>query len=354
MSRYIKNTSLKKGLVPGALVHIGEQKLEKTRISVIDFTQQNIEWKEVENIEDVFRYRDSESVSWINIDGLHETELMNKIGKHFGIHPLLLEDILNTEHRPKIEEYGQYLFIVLKMLYYREHDKTVMAEQLSLILGKNLVITFQERIGDVFDHVRERLRNPDSRIRSFGADYLAYALLDAVVDNYFIIIENYGEHIDDIEEELMDNPDSGTLKDIHNLKRELIFLRRSIWPLRELVSTSERSDSDLISDNTKIFLRDLHDHIFQIVDTIENYREMASGMLDINLSSASNRMNEVMKILTIMASIFIPLTFIAGIYGMNFENMPELHEKWGYPLALMVMIFIAGAMIAYFKRKDWL
>jgi len=354
MSRFIKRTSTKKGMSPGSLIFVGEKKIEKTRIRVIDFTTENVTSKEVDQIEDVFMHKGTGSVSWINIDGLHDTELINKFGKHFGLHSLLLEDILNTEHRPKIEEFGEYIFIVLKMLYYDENEKIIISEQLSLILGNNLVITFQERVGDVFNPIRQRIKNPNSRIRKNSSDYLAYALIDAVVDTYFSILEDFGERIDDIEEDLMERPNNETLREIHSLKRELVYLRKSIWPLRELVSILERTELKLISANTKLFLRDLYDHVIQIIDTIENYREMASGMLDIYLSSASNRMNEVMKILTIMASIFIPLTFIAGVYGMNFENMPELHEKWGYPVALIVMILIAGVMITYFKRKDWL
>lgn len=354
MTRFIKKRSAKKGLSPGSLVHIGEQKLEKTRISVFDYTRDKLEYEEFKSIEKVFKFKNSDSMCWINIDGLHDTDLIHKLGQHFDIHPLIQEDILNTDHRPKIEEFREYIFIVLKILNYKGHDKEIHTEQLSIVLGKNFVITFQERTGDVFDPIRERLKNPESRIRINGTDFLAYALLDAVIDNYFSILEDFGQHIEDIEEELMDNPNIETLKYIHLLRRELVILRKSIWPLRELVNTIERSESSLITKDTKLFLRDLYDHVIQIIDTIENYREMASGMLDIYLSSASNRMNEIMKILTIMASIFIPLTFITGIYGMNFENMPELHSKWGYPAALTLMFAIAVFMIIYFKRKKWL
>jgi magnesium transporter len=353
-ARLIKKRSEKTGLPPGTLIHIGEQKAEKTRIRLIDYDLNKFEEKEVGSIEECFPCKDSSTVSWINIDGLHEVEVIEKIGKHFGLHPLLLEDVVNTAQRPKLEDYGKYLFIVLKMLYYDEEEHIIIAEQVSLILFPNLVITFQEGVGDVFNPVRERIRHGRGRIRGSGADYLAYALMDAVVDNYFIILERIGERIEEIEEELVANPGQETLQKIHLLKREMIFLRKSIWPLRELISGLDRGDSPLIEKATETYLRDLYDHTIQVIDTVETFRDVVSGMLDIYLSSVGNRMNEIMKVLTMIATLFIPLTFIAGIYGMNFEHMPELGKKWGYPAVLMLMVILGSIMVTYFRRKKWL
>ncbi len=354
MPRLIKKTSEKAGLLPGSLIHIGERKIEKTRIRLIDYDSNTLEEKETKDIQECFPCKDSTSVSWINIDGLHEVEVIERVGKHFGLHPLLLEDVVNTEQRPKLEDYGDYLFIVLKMLYYEEEKQMIIAEQLSIVLLPHLVITFQERVGDVFNPVRERIRNSRGRIRGVGADYLAYALMDSVVDNYFIILEKVGESIEELEEELVTNSTQQTLQKIHGLKREMIFLRKSVWPLRELISGLDRGDSPLIDKSTETYLRDLYDHTIQVIDTVETFRDVVSGMLDIYLSSVGNRMNEIMKVLTMIATIFIPLTFIAGIYGMNFEYMPELGKKWGYPSVLLLMLIVGCIMVSYFRRKKWL
>ncbi|MFB0509709.1 MAG: magnesium/cobalt transporter CorA, partial [bacterium] len=303
-------------------------------------------------IEECFPFKDKPTVTWINIDGIHKVEVIEKIGNCFNLHPLILEDILNTGQRPKIEDFGEHIFLVLKMLYYLEKEITI--EQVSLILGPNFVISFQEREGDVFNNIRERIRNNKGRIRKMGADYLAYSLLDAIVDGYFVILEKVGEEIEDIEEKLIKNPTPKTVQIIHNLKREMISLRKSVWPLREVVGVLERGESALIKKTTGIYLRDVYDHTIQVIDTIETYRDMISGMLDIYLSSISNRMNEVMKILTIIATIFIPLTFIAGIYGMNFRFMPELGWRLGYPAVLFIMVIIGIVMLFYFRRKKWL
>ncbi len=359
MARRTKR-SRKSGLPPGSLVHVGKRSDEEVRITLIDYDKDNLHEKEVENIEECFPFREKPTVTWINIDGLHDVELIEKLGKHFNLHPLLLEDILNTDQRPKVEDFDDYLFFVLKMLSYDIKDNEMKTEQVSFILGPNYVISFQESVGDVFDPVRERIRNGKGRIRKAGSDYLAYALLDAVVDSYFVILEEVGEKIEDMEEELVSNPTTETLHEIHKLKREMIILRRSVWPLRELVSGMERAGSSLIHKDTEIYLRDVYDHTIQVIDTIETYRDMISGMLDIYLSSVSNRMNEVMKVLTIIATIFIPLTFIAGIYGMNFNpqssplNMPELNWYYGYPAIWTVMFLIGLLLFLYFRRKKWL
>jgi len=355
VSKFIKRISKTAGLSPGALVHVGKKKIEKARIRIIDYDESQLNEKEAKKIEECFPFKEKPTVTWINIDGLHQVDIIEKIGKHFDVHPLVLEDIVNTGQRPKMEDLDNYIFVVLKMLYYDEEKSEVTAEQLSLILGSNFVISFQERVGDVFNPIRERIRNAKGRIRRMGADYLAYCLVDAVVDNYFAILEKFGENIESMEEELVAHPTPETLQTIHNLKREMIFLRKSVWPLRELISGLERGESDLIQKSTHIFLRDVYDHTIQVIDTIETFRDMVSGMLDIYLSSVSNKMNEVMKVLTIIATIFIPLTFVAGIYGMNFEFMPELKWHWFYPEVFWAAIaVIAGVMVFYFKRKRWL
>ena len=352
MSKIFKRRSEKGGLPPGTLVYVGEKKVEEVVITVFDYDSERYEEREVESVEECFPYRDQPTVTWINIDGIHQVEIMERIGGHFGIHPLVIEDILNTHQRPKIDDLDDYLFVVLKMLDYGEEG--VDAEQISIIIGQNFVISFQERRGDVFDPVRERIRKNKGRIRRMGADYLAYSLLDSVVDNYFAILEGIGERIELLEEELVENPSTRTLQEIHDLKKEMIFLRKSVWPLREVVSGLERGESSLIRETTVIYLRDVYDHTIQVIDTVESFRDMVSGMLDIYLSSISNKMNEVMKVLTIIATIFIPLTFIAGIYGMNFGYMPELEWHLGYFAVLSLMAIMALMMVIYFRKKKWL
>jgi len=354
MSRLVKRRSQKAGLPPGTIVHIGEKKVEKVRIRILDYDEARLEEKEAETIEESFPFKDKPTVTWINIDGLHQLDIIEKLGAHFGLHPLLLEDISNTEQRPKMEDYGDYIFIVLKMLYRHDNSGEIEGEQVSLILGANFVISLQEREGDVFDPVRERIRKAKGRIRKAGADYLAYALLDVIVDNYFVTLENTGEKIEGTEEQLSLDPSPGVLQSVHKLKKEMIFLRKSVWPLRELVSGLERCESPLIHESTSAYLRDVYDHTIQIIDTVESYRDTISGLLDIYLSSISNKMNEVMKVLTIFASIFIPLTFIAGVYGMNFGFMPELKWHWGYFIILLVMLLVVISLVRYFRRKKWL
>lgn len=352
--KFIRRHSKKSGLPPGTLVYLGEKKVEQVRISYIDYDEQNYQEKRVSKIEECFPLKATPTVSWINIDGLHEVEILEKLGGQFELHPLMLEDILNTDQRPKYDDFDKHIFIVLKMLSFDEETQSVESEQVSLVLGENFVISFQERVGDVFEPIRERIRNGKGRIRKMGPDYLTYSLLDAIVDNYFVILEKLGDKIEVMEEELVGDPTQKTLHQIHYLKKEMIYLRRSVWPLRELISGMERSESPLIEDSTDAYLRDLYDHTIQVIDTVETFRDMISGMLDTYLSSLSNRMNSIMKVLTIIATIFIPLTFVAGVYGMNFAYMPELKWRWGYPAVLLVMLIIAAAMLLYFKRKKWL
>lgn len=354
MSRLFKRAAKKIGLPPGTLVHVGEKKIDKTKIRVIDFDDTQVREKEFESIELCFPFKDEPSVTWINIDGLHEVNVIEKIGNYFNIHPLVLEDILHTGQRPKTEDFSAYIYIVLKMLYYSDEEDEIQDEQISIILRPNFVISFQERVGDVFNPVRERIRIGRFQIKKRKSDYLAYALIDAVVDNYFILLEKIGEQIELLEEELLDNPTPKNLETIHRLKRQLISLRKSVWPLREVIGGLERSESPLFHESTGIYLKDVYDHTIQVIDTIETYRDMVSGMLDTYLSNVSNKMNEVMKVLTIIATIFIPLTFIAGIYGMNFEFMPELKWHWSYPFVWAIMIIISIGMIFYFRRKKWL
>jgi magnesium transporter len=354
MPRLIKKRSKKAGLPPGTLVHIGEQKAEEVSITVTDYDEGRLQEEEIETVEECFPFKDKPTVTWINVDGIHQVEILELLGECFGLHPLVLEDILNTDQRPKLEDFGDYIFVVLKTFSYNDQSDEVEPEQISLILGPSLVMSFQEREGDVFNPIRERVRTGKGRIRRMGADYLAYSLLDSIVDNYFTVLEQVGEKIEFLEEELVTNPTPETLQTIHNLKREMIFLRKSVWPLREVIGALERGESSLIEESTGVYLRDVYDHTIQVIDTIETFRDMISGMLDIYLSSVSNRMNEVMKVLTIIATIFIPLTLVAGIYGMNFQYMPELGWRWGYPVVWLAMLVIGALMLVYFRRKKWL
>ena len=345
--------SSKSGLAPGSLVHIGEEKHAESRISVFTYTAENFSENPNVRVEDCADYRDKPGLTWINVDGLHDTSAIQKISDCFHLHPLIQEDIVNTEQRPKSEDYEGYFFIVLRMLSYDQNKRDIKSEQVSLVLGPNFVVSFQEDIGDVWDPVRERIRNNKGRIRKEGADYLVYSLMDAIVDNYFNIMEKIGEDIEDTEDTVLAVPTRETLQTVHSLKREMIALRRSVWPLRDVVHVLEDSDNKLITPNTKLYLRDIYDHTIQIIDNIESSRDIVSGMLDIYLSSVSNRLNEIVKVLTILSAIFIPLTWIAGVYGMNFEYMPELRQPWGYPFAMALMVIIAISMLVYFKIKKW-
>ncbi len=354
MPRFIKRQLKKAGASPGTLVHIGDQKVDKTRITLIDYDEAHLQERVLDGIEEAFPYKDSPTVTWINIDGLHETDTIEKIGQYFNIHPLVLEDILNTGQRPKTEEYDDLIFVVLKMLHYNENPEKISSEQFSLVLGPNFLITFQEIQGDVFKTVRERIRKSKTRIRKAGCDYLAYALIDAIVDHYFAILEALGDKIESIETQLLNDPTHDTLEIIHEMKREMIYLRKQIWPIREIINSLVKSESSLIQEQMYVYFRDVYDHTIQIIDTIESYRDVLAGMLEIYLSTLSNRMNEVMKVLTIIATIFIPITFIAGVYGMNFKFMPELEWRWGYFMVWGIVIVVVGIMLGFFKKKQWL
>jgi magnesium transporter len=354
MPRFIKKQLRKAGASPGTLIHIGDQKVDETRITLIDYDEESLQESVLDGIEEAFPLKDLPTVTWINIDGLHQLDIIEKVGQHFNIHPLVLEDIVNTGQRPKTEEFEDLIFVVLKMLHYNENSEKITSEQFSLVLGSNFLITFQEIQGDVFRTVRERIRKSKTRIRKAGCDYLAYALIDAIVDHYFVILEALGDKIEDIETQLLDNPTRDTLEIIHEMKREMIYLRKQIWPIREIINSLVKSESSLIQEQLHVYFRDVYDHTIQIIDTIESYRDILAGMLDIYLSTLSNKMNEVMKVLTIIATIFIPITFIAGVYGMNFKYMPELEWRWGYVMVWGIIVVAAGIMIGFFKKKQWL
>ena len=354
MGRIFKRRSEKSGLPPGSPVYVGEKKTEKIKITIIDYDEKELETRETERVEECFPFKEKPTVTWINVDGLHEVSVIEGLGKRFGAHSLVIEDILNTHQRPKVDVFDDHIFLVVKMPLYNDESDEIESEQVSLILGENFVITFQEREGDVFDAVRNRVKQGAGRIRKSGSDYLAYVLADAVVDSYFVILEKIGERIEGLEEELISNPNPHLLQTIHDLKQQMIFIRKSVWPLREVVGALERGDSPLLGDYLRIYLRDLYDHTIQVIDTVETFRDVVSGMLDIYLSSVSNKMNEIMKVLTIFAAIFIPLTFIAGIYGMNFEYMPELKWHGSYFTVLLVMVAIGFGLFLYFWKKKWL
>lgn len=354
MFQFIRRAAKKIGLPPGSFVYTGKKRDEKVNITVIDYDEKNLQEKEVEDIDECEVFKEKPTVTWLNVDGIHQVDIVESIGKRFEVHPLVIEDIFNTGQRPKMEDFGDYIFVVLKMLYYHDEEDEIKTEQVSLILGENFVISFQEKKGDVFDAIRERIRSGKGRIRKMGADYLIYCLMDSIVDNYFGILEKVGEKLEGMEDELLENPSPETLQEIHNLKREMIFLRKSVWPLREVINGLKREESKLINESTEIYFRDIYDHTIQVMDAVETSRDMLSGMLDVYLSSVSNKMNEVMKVLTIIATIFIPLTFIAGIYGMNFQFMPELTWRWAYFAVLGLMVAIGITMLFYFKRKKWL
>ena len=341
------------GQVPGTLIYTGKKSGNEILIQSFDYTKDSFEEVIHQKIEDTFHFKNTDSVTWININGLHHIKEIEKIGEQFGLHPLVLEDIVNTTQRPKIDEYEDYIFVVLKMLYY-DDDEHVTNEQVSLVLGKNYVLSFQESEGDVFDSIRDRIRQAKGRIRNHKPDYLMYALVDAVVDHYFSIVETLGNKIEDLETDLFVGEVKETISsDVQQLKREILKVRRAIFPLREVISRIEKYEHPLIHKTTITFFRDVYDHIIQVSENIDIYREMIWSLMDMYMTSISNKMNEVMKVLTIMSTIFIPLTFIAGIYGMNFEHMPELEYKYSYFILIGLMILIFVFMVFFFKRKKW-
>ncbi|MBN1126780.1 MAG: magnesium/cobalt transporter CorA [Sedimentisphaerales bacterium] len=353
-SRLIRKRSKKAGLPPGTLITELEQTDFAARMSLLDYDQAQITEKEIKTVKESYPFKDLPTVTWLNIDG-PSAAVIEELGTHFNMHPLIQEDILTTGQRPKCEEYEDHLFVVLEMMRYDEQRHIVKFEQVSLVVGNQFVLSFQEEVGDVFDAVRERIRSAKGRVRKMGADYLAYALIDAIVDHYFLVLEKLGEQIEDLETRILGDSDVSVSQEIHRLKRELSLLRRSVWPLREVLSNLQRTESYLIQETTRLYLRDVYDHTIQVIDTIETFRDMVAGLLDLYLAAVSNRMNAVMKVLTVIATIFIPLSFFAGVYGMNFEQMPELQWRWAYPLGFWsVIVIAAGSMLLYFKRRKWL
>lgn len=353
MARHRRKISRKPGLPPGTLAPEGIAGKTPVRITVLDYDAARFLEKELPLIEEIIPFRDTDSVTWINIDGLENTAVIEKVGRIFDIHPLILEDILNTSQRPKMEDLDRYLYVHLKMLQYREEDGEIGIEHVSMLVGTRFLISFQEKSGDVLEPVRDRIRK-NGRIRKFGPDYLAYAIIDVIVDNYFLVMEHLEEKVETLEEELVQNAGPESLERLNRLKKDLIYLRKSVWPLREVISGIERIEPPLVEQSTSIYLKDVYDHVIQVIDTLEILRDMASGMIDIYLSGLSYRGNEIMKVLTLIATIFIPLTFVVGVYGMNFHNMPELRWEYGYLSVWAVMIVIVTVMVGYFKKRNWI
>ena len=352
-TRYQRHSG-KSGQAPGTLIHVGRKRTEKTKIVAIDFDALRIQESITPTLSELSNFKSGSANVWVSIEGLHEIELINSIGDCFQIHSLVKEDILNTTQRPKIENFDDYLFIVMKMLDYDDKAEAINSQQISLVVGANFLLSFQEGVDDPFDPLRQRIRAESSRLRMSGTDYLAYCMVDIIVDNYFVVLDKLAERIELVEEELVRNPKPDILRVIHKLKTDLIFLRRSVWPLREIINRLINEDSSLFKDSTRPYLRDVFDHTIHAVDTIETFRDIVSGMLDIYLSSVSYKLNEIMKVLTIIATIFIPLTFLAGWYGMNFKNMPEIDSPWGYPLVIVAAIIITFSMLIFFRRKKWI
>jgi magnesium transporter len=353
MPESLSSASEKSGLPPGSLVHVGEVHEHEHKITVIDYNKSTLSKRTIKSIDELLPYQNTDTVTWVIIDGLKDVSVIDAIGWHFGIHALILEDILNTHQRPKFEEFDDYLYIVLKALSLAD-EFNVEYEQVSLLLLDKFVFTFKEKPDEIFDPLFNRLNNDKSQIRNLGTDYLTYVIMDTIVDEYFALQDSFDELIETVEDDLLTNPSAQTLNTIQKIKRELIYLRRSVSPLRELLAAIQRSESPLLNDKTKRYFGDIYDHVIRVTEAMESYRDLIAGMLDIYLSSVSNKMNETMKILTVFASIFIPLTFIAGVYGMNFEYMPELKWKWGYPALWAVFIGVSVFLLSFFKKRNWL
>lgn len=354
MSRWLRKSHKKAGQIPGEMIYTGERRKQAVRVTMIDYTADTVREQEVKDLRDLKTAKDPHSITWVNVNGIHDLQIVDEVGEIFDLHDLLCSDVVNVHQRPKAEDYEHHIYVTLKMLVYNEKSQTVSDEHVSLIMGEHYVLSFQEEEGDVFEWVRERIRKGKGRIRSMRADYLMYSLLDAIVDGYFIVTERLGDDIEELEEEIMSNSSRQTLNDLNVLKREMIALRKAVLPLREAINWFIKSEHKLVRKKTVPYLKDLYDHTIQIHEIIESYRDMLGGLFDIYLSTISNRMNEIMKVLTIFAAIFIPLTFLAGVYGMNFENIPELHYRYGYFAVWLVMGCVAVGMLLWFKKKRWL
>ncbi|WP_257349045.1 magnesium/cobalt transporter CorA [Pseudalkalibacillus decolorationis] len=341
----------KKGLPPGSLIHVGDEKAAYTNISITDYKKDILAEVNADNIDDIFQYTDSDSVTWVNVEGLQDISVFTTLRDRFDVHPLLIEDILDTEHRPKINVLNDYIVILLKMVWFNNEELQIDEEQISIVVKDQAIFTFQEKAGDVLDPVRKMIRQNLGEIREKGTGYLTYSILDAIVDHYLIESERITEHIEKLEEELVLNPDQAILQQIYHYKNIGMQLRKVVWPVKEIITGLEKTK--IIDMNTEFYLKDVTDHIIHVMDMVEMTRTMATNLLDVYFSSVSHRMNEVMKVLTIVSTIFIPLTFIVGVYGMNFRFMPELNEHWAYPAIWIVMASITLGMIIYFRKKRW-
>ncbi len=350
--------SRKSGLPPGTLVHIGEIRTETVHIEVLRYNAEQVERIEIGSPADLDRLSPFEGVTWIDVCGVHDPATIAGIGTRFELHPLAMEDVLNTEQRPKVDPYPNFVYIVLKIMRLESKAKatglSLDVEQISLFLTNQTVITFQERFGDIFDGVRRRIQGGRPNLRERGPDYLVYTLVDAVVDGYFIVLEQLGETIEAVEDGLIQGELEEAFPALQHLRRMMLMIRRSVWPLREVINTLMRDDNEWMKPETRLYLRDVYDHTIHILDTVETYRELVAGLVDLYLNAVSNRLNEIMKVLTIIATIFIPLTFITGVYGMNFRYMPELSLRWGYYAVWGVMLLIAVGLLIYFRRRRWL
>ena len=343
----------KAGFAPGTVTYVGEERSFDVLADIMTWDDSALIEKHNVRIDDLKDDLPAGQTRWINVTGIHDTAAIEQLGRAFNLHGLVLEDIAHSTQRPKLDDYEDYLYVVVKMISYDESERQVCTEQLSIILRGNTILSFIEDTGDLFDGLRERIRKGNAKVRKSDADYLLYCLLDSIVDNYFVVLERIGDHLEETEIRLLNDAQTSDLSVLHALKRELIFLRKSIWPMREVVSSLSKSENLHLKGNTAIYLRDVYDHCVHAIDTLETFRDLSSGMMDVYLSSLSNKMNNVMKTLTIISTIFIPLTFIVGVYGMNFDIMPELHVYWAYPLVWSFMGSITIAMIIYFKRKGW-
>ncbi len=344
------------GTPPGTAIYTGSvKKGEKVTINLLDYKGDTVNEKEITDPKECKIFTEKDTISWIDVEGVHDVALVQSITDSINLHPLVVEDILNVDQRAKMEEYDGYIYLVLKMFHINKNRlDEIIPEQVSIILSKNYVVTFQEGVeGDTFQEIRTRIRSNKGIITKMTSDYLVYSIIDSIIDSYFSILEVFGDRIENLEEELVNNPQKSTLTEIYRIKREMLYIRKSVWPLREAISRLERGESELVSRNTHLYLRDVYDHTINVLDTIETYRDMLSGMIDIYLSSISNRLNETMKYLALISTIFIPMTFIASIYGMNFELMPELKWAGGYPFALGVMGMVGISFFIYFKLKKW-
>lgn len=348
-----KKAASKIGMPPGSIVYLGEKKVDKVTIKVTEYDEAGAETYEIKSVEEIDPFTDTPQVTWISVCGLHETDFLKQVGEKFKIHPLVLEDILNVDTRPKIEITDDYLFIVMKLVLFNPDQKILETEQVSFILGRSFLFSFSERTDEIFNPIKDRITSQLGKIRKRGSDYLLYALMDIVVDHYFLALEKIDERIESLDDEVIKNPERSQIESIYNLRNLLLIIRKSIWPLREIVNQLIKDESDLLDESIEPYLRDLYDHTIHITETIEQQREVTNGLMEIYLSMMSNKMNEVMKVLTVIATIFIPLTFIVGIYGMNFPNMPEMNWPWAYFAVWGVMIAMVVGMVIYFRKKNW-